>query len=51
MVNDSVNPFEGYIFERMWQYIFDLKTLDWISHYDLIRKKYNKGTYKGIEVK
>jgi hypothetical protein len=50
MVSVGVNPFEGYIFERMWQYIFDNKTLDWISHNDKIREIYAKGAYKNQKV-
>lgn len=44
--NPSKNPIEAYIFERIWQYIFDQRTLDWFSHYQEIRKKYINGVYR-----
>lgn len=49
LVDNHINPIEAYIFERMWEYIFDNKTLDWISHYEQIRKQYTIGKYRGID--
>jgi len=48
MIKESINPFECYIFERLWQIIFDRTTMDWISHYNDIREKYASGFYKGV---
>jgi hypothetical protein len=46
LIKSSANPIEGYLFERLWQFIFDGTTLDWHSHYQEIRKKYIGGIYK-----
>ena len=50
LVKKNINPFEGYLFERLWQFIFDGQTLDWISHYDKIREKYAIGIYRNLRV-
>lgn len=50
MFRDVKNPLEGYIFERLWKYIFDGKTLDWISHYEFIRQNYAVGSYKNLKI-
>lgn len=50
MFDDKMNPMEAYVFERLWQYIFNTKYLDWISHYKQIRDIYGYGTYKGNKI-
>jgi hypothetical protein len=45
------NPIESYIFERLWQYIFNPSYLDWISHYAVIRNLYTGGRWHGLEIK
>lgn len=50
MFGDMKNPMEAYVFERLWQYIFNPKYLDWISHYEDIRNIYGFGTYKGDKI-
>lgn len=50
MIPNLINPFEAYLFERLWQYIFDKKTLDWESHYNVIRKKFACGVYNNINI-
>lgn len=50
LLKTSINPYEGFVFERLWQFIFDGETLDWISHYDKIREKYAVGSYKNLRI-
>jgi hypothetical protein len=50
MFKDLKNPIESYIFERLWQYIFNTDYLDWISHYDTIRNFYISGRWHGLEI-
>jgi hypothetical protein len=46
-IGEFVHPIESHVFERLFNYIFDPKYLDWISNYDQIRSKFLGGHYYG----
>lgn len=45
LIPETDNSIEAHIFERLWQYIFDGKTLDWITHYKQYRSQFIGGNW------
>jgi hypothetical protein len=50
LINPVNNPLEAHIFERMWQYIFDGKTLDWFTHRQQFRSKFIGGMWGSVKI-
>lgn len=46
----SIIPMEAFLFERLWQYVFNPQYLDWITHYTDIRRSFTTGVWRNLTI-